>query len=147
MGNTEIEEMARCMANCGNTCDECFEQIERLLGIKIKNRTDHCQAYCYAEKLFEQGYRKIPEGSLVVTNNNAEELANAIATSPQMQSVMGNLIKIWQKEAAEKIIHDLMNIKIKDMSWQENKQLVEFGNKIVDKLEELAEQFGAEIKE
>ena len=34
-----IEQMARCMANCENTCDECFEQLESVT--KRKSRIEN----------------------------------------------------------------------------------------------------------
>jgi hypothetical protein len=60
-----------------------------------------------ARILLEHYQPKLPEDSFVLTNDNAEELANLIVTSPQMQSVMSDLIKAWQKETAEKIYCEL----------------------------------------
>ena len=53
-----IEGMGVFLCGSDTTCTECFKLNERLLGIKIKNRAEHCQAYCYAEKLYNAGYRK-----------------------------------------------------------------------------------------
>lgn len=69
-----IEEMAMICCESDTNCTDCFELNERLLGIKIKNRADHCQAYCYAEKLFKQGYRQIPEDSVVLSREEKQKL-------------------------------------------------------------------------
>ena len=61
-----IEEMAQCMANCEITCDECFEQVESVMTMKIKQRENHCQAYKFAKTLFSAGYRKIPKSAVVI---------------------------------------------------------------------------------
>lgn len=111
-----------------------------------------------AKTLIMLGYRKVPEGSLIVTNDNAEELANVIVTSPQMQSVMSNLIKVWQKEAAEKILNE----QYQECKVAERDVLIaRGGNKNDDyykgfslgmantkmHIQELAKQFDVEIQE
>lgn len=55
-----------------------------------------------AKKLMALGYRKILEGAVVLTEDNAEEIGNMVVKSPQMQEAMLHLIKAWQKETAEK---------------------------------------------
>lgn len=123
----QIEEMAQCKNSYCFICSEC----------SLKGG---CDRYILAKELYEQGYRKLPENAFILTDDNAEELANLIVTSPQMQSVMSNLIKAWQKETAEKIFAKLME---KVGFWYG--RFVGVGkNEII----ELAkEQFGVEIKE
>lgn len=48
------------------------------------------------------------------------------------------------KETAKKILREILFIDGVP-GWQNNSQLVEFGNKVVDKLEELAKEFGVEL--
>ena len=115
-----------------------IEEIAKEICIKCKDIT-YCShekcTMCYkvAEELISQGYRKPHKDSIVLTDDNAEEIANLIVTSPQMQSVMSDLIEAWQKETAEKIIAMLKQPPYIDFieSWV---------------LDELAKQFGVEIK-
>lgn len=55
-----------------------------------------------AEILAKKWQPKIPEGAVVLTEDNAEEIGNIIVESPPMQEAMLHLIKAWQKETAEK---------------------------------------------
>ena len=52
----QIEEMAQCKNNFGVTCGECY--------------TSGCERYKLAEELYKAGYRKIPEGAVVLTDDN-----------------------------------------------------------------------------
>ena len=72
----QIEELASLMADCNTTCDECFEKFESVTTMKIKEREKHCQVYAYAQRAVEQGYRKIPEGAVVLTKEEYEKLKN-----------------------------------------------------------------------
>ncbi len=72
----QIEEMAKNMANCDTTCNECFEQLESVMTMKIKERENHCQAYHYAKRLYEQNYRKLPENAVVLTREEYEKLCH-----------------------------------------------------------------------
>ena len=69
----QIEEMAVICCGSNDTCTDCFKQSERLLGIKINNRAKHCQAYCYAEMIYNAGYRKLPENAVVLTREEYEK--------------------------------------------------------------------------
>ena len=68
----QIEELASLMADCNTTCDECFEKFESVTTMKIKEREKHCQVYAYAKRAVEQGYRKIPEGAVVLTKEECD---------------------------------------------------------------------------
>lgn len=70
----QIEEMASLIENCNTTCDECFKQYERVMKMKIKERDKHCQAYMFAKRAVEQGYRKLPKDSVVLTKEKYEVL-------------------------------------------------------------------------
>lgn len=101
-----------------------------------------------------------PEGSVVLSKEeysdylklkndyaHAKEKAEKLqADNERLYKNVGKFKDQVRKETAEKILKEILFVKgIK--GWQENKQLVEFGNKIVDKIEELAKQFGVEVEE
>lgn len=88
----KIEEMAKC--TCGNYNNGGCE----IDGFVCNYR---CSYYEEFEKLYNAGYRKIPENAVVLTDDNVEELADIIVKSPKMQETMSRLIKAWRKETAE----------------------------------------------
>ena len=57
----EIEEMARVMAECEKTCDECFAEYEKLFTQPIQNGSKHCQSIRFAQWLYNAGYRQVKE--------------------------------------------------------------------------------------
>ena len=59
----QIEEMAQCKNNFGFTCGEC------------SYKTSVCERYKLAEELYNAGYRKIPEGSVVLTDKEYKRYA------------------------------------------------------------------------
>jgi hypothetical protein len=113
----QIEEMAQCKNFSGMTCSEC----------KVRAG---CDRYTLAEELYEQGYRKLPEDSVVLSR---EELNKIQA------NFFDSGIKYGSKETAEKILTIIGNMldecddrfKLKDYQWHKN----------------LCKQFGVEIKE
>ena len=54
-------------------------------------------------------------------------------------------VKRIEKETAEKILNEILFVESVE-GWEENEQLVKFGNKIVDKIEELAKKYGVEVQ-
>ena len=54
-------------------------------------------------------------------------------------------VKRIEKETAEKILNEILFVESVE-GWEENEQLVKFGNKIVDKIEELAKKYGVKVK-
>ena len=56
----QIEEMAQCKNSFGITCNECC--------------TKACDRYSLAEELYNEGYRKIPEGAVVPTGEEKQKL-------------------------------------------------------------------------
>ena len=55
-------------------------------------------------------------------------------------------VKRIEKETAEKILNEILFVVCVE-GWEENEQLVKFGNKIVDKIEELAKKYGVEVQD
>lgn len=54
-----IAEMAKTVCHLDRTCDECMTSFE-------------CKAMMYAKRFYNAGYRKIPEGAIILTK---EEIA------------------------------------------------------------------------
>lgn len=67
---------------------------------------DNCVEERLADTLIESGLI-IPENAVVLTDDNAEELADMIVKSPKMQKTMSRLIKAWKKETEEKFAERL----------------------------------------
>lgn len=86
-----------------------------------------------AEKLTRLGYCKIPEGAVVLTEDNAEEIGNMVVKSPQMQEAMLHLIKAWQKETAEKFAE-----RVKMAFYYEFDELIP--SIMADKIDEIAKE-------
>ena len=134
----QTEELAKEMSKelCGfydkrkRKCTNCFGMEE--------DCDLHCNFGRTLEKLSEAGYRKVDKDSIVLTPNQK-------ICMERDWYYLG--VEYGRNEAADKIIHDLMNIEAEDESWMENQMFVNYINKIVDKLEELAKQFSVEIKE
>lgn len=119
----EIEEMAKIMANCDITCNECFEQFESVMKMKIKEREKHCQAYMFAKRAIESGYRKIPEDCVVFSTEDLKQMVKA------RTKCVENAIIRTRKETAEKIYDELRG----------------HGTTYVKKW--IREQFGVEVEE
>ena len=67
----QIEEMAKVVQRdtCGDRpCEECNYHG------KMKILPRYCGVYLIAEKLYNAGYRKIPEGAVVLTREEYEKL-------------------------------------------------------------------------
>lgn len=75
----QIEEMAVVCGDCENSCDECFSEYEKVIWkhkIKTEDRAKHCQAILHAQRLYNAGYRKIPENAVVLTKEEHERLTS-----------------------------------------------------------------------
>lgn len=125
------------------------KQIKEIETIIKSNLAEGSYASVFARKvaiqIVEHCQLNPSEDSFVLTNDNAEELANLIVTSPQMQSVMGDLIKAWQKETAEKYKVAMM-LCIQEM--QKYLEITEEQAKILyHHNAEIAKQFDVGVKE
>jgi hypothetical protein len=131
-----IEEMARDL--CDNeeiSCDDCLEAYEKyFLKSKITNKADHCEDIRLATKIYNAGYRKIPEGSVVLS---MEEFDEDYVTKQDCDywkykaEILGNKLKQARKETARAFVEFLTTNAV-------------FSN---DDVNEFAKQFGVEIKE
>lgn len=62
-----------------------------------------------------------------------------------MKSVLEIEKENIRKETVKEILNEILFVESVE-GWEENEQLVKFGNKIVDKIEELAKKYGVEIE-
>ncbi|MBR2070419.1 MAG: hypothetical protein IJ981_03230 [Clostridia bacterium] len=75
MKEKQIEEMAKIM--CGNDCEECAKETSFLRGISLeKAKAEKCLLKNCAKTLYEQGYRKIPDGAVVLTKEEYKQIYN-----------------------------------------------------------------------
>ena len=95
-----------------------------------------------AEILIEKGYQKVDKDRITLTKEQYIDLTLAKQSIFNMLEERDNKAR---KETAREILKELLFVESVE-GWQENEQLVEFGNKIVDKIEELAKQYGIEIR-
>ena len=115
-----------------------------------------------AEELLKYYQPKLPEDSVVLSREEYEKLKQyeekvkngACFTQKEWLELCDeeykreteNLSKVRQlerKETAEKILNEILFVESVE-GWEENEQLVKFSNKIVDKIEELANKYGVE---
>ncbi|MBR5202912.1 MAG: hypothetical protein IKW45_06575 [Clostridia bacterium] len=141
-----IEEMAKCIANCVNTCDECFEQIESVMTMKIKNREQHCTAYMYAKRAVEQGYRKLPEEFITVSEFEYKDLKYRLNSTMQYNSLLqkeidevkeelSTCVEIKNQSRKEKV-KEILD-KVDNESYGQTKQITDL----------LRKQYGVEVEE
>ena len=100
MDNKIIEELAVICGDCENSCDECFSEYEKTIWkhkIKIEDRAKHCQAILHAQRLYNAGYRKLPENAVVIPEKITEE------TSPEDIIKIAKYNETIRKETAREI--------------------------------------------
>lgn len=99
-----IEEMAVICEDCKKSCDECFPEYEKVIWkhkIKIEDRAKHCQALLYAQRLYNAGYRRLPENAVVIPEKITEE------TSPKDIIKIAKYNETIRKETAREILKAL----------------------------------------
>ena len=131
----QIEEMANICCGSEISCSQCFKEYKNITGIKIKKRADHCQAYNYAENLYNAGYHKLTEDSVVLSRKEFDEFRKDQA---EVKFLKRKIIEQARKETAEKILDEMFEC------------INSFGVDYVDireKLKEIATREGVEIKE
>ena len=129
----QIEELA------GTICNACKERFE--ISKKCKNVIEPClAAYAHAEALYNAGYRKIPEDSVVLSREVYDEIRTYQSYIPEMKKAFDKIRNAIIKETAEKIFKMLIS------ELESNKFL--YGKRIIMEadVENLAKQFGVEEK-
>ena len=91
-----IEEMAKVIKsaneiNCIRTCDNC----------NYYNDDSKCISFGQAIALYEQGYRKLPKDSVVLSRERYEYLTICLE---KFEEIMNDIKKQERKETAEKIL-------------------------------------------
>lgn len=130
----QIEKMAKVLCGITKECRKC----------KLNGK---CLSYNSAELIYNAGYRKIPEGALVILDEEMEAFAKDFANSPQTQEVMNGLIKAWQKETAEKFYNSVKE-KIEQIEkFYFDNGKIGYNGLTVKELNKLAKQFGVEEEE
>ena len=121
LSKAQIEEIGQAMANCDTTCNKCFEQLQSVMAMKIKEREKHCQAYYYAKRLYNLGYRKLPENAVVVMPDKLNEYQKA-----ELQIIKDQA----RKETAREILSKVGKV-CGDYQWFKNLRK-EYGVEVED---------------
>ena len=148
--NKQIEEMAKVM--CGHDCEECAKETASWRGCSLeKAREEECLIKEEARKLYEQGYRKIDEGSVVLTTAKIAEYEKGLRERWEKE------IEQARKETAREILQRFYNylppkekdsFEIKKSSFEDVKKAVlQFHNSLNDDIREFAKQYGVEIEQ
>ena len=145
----QIEEMAKMLVkqgnlHCDNTvCSECEYSEE--------NEEITCQSKLVATLIYEQGYRKLPEGSVVLSMEEYSKNLNTHYYMGQRETeVYYKTLKIphASKETAEKILNtDFFVFETENRSEEYQKGYMQAVRECRSRRDELAKQFGVEIKE
>ncbi len=139
--NNEIEKMARKICPRSYTWDTCEGCLEY-------HHATRCYYHEYAEAFINEGYRKVDEDSVVLSKEEYEDYKKHVDNcieeyyrgQHEAEVYYKNIqISRERKETAEKILQPLYNACKEDT----------YGQVVVDFaiLENLAKQFGVEIKE
>ena len=137
----QIEEMAKIM--CTKTyarCSNCSCEVPTA-----------CNIYKYAVKLFYANYRKIPEGSVVLTEEEFNEFRQTIITQSQEYTKLCNemndkIIKA-RKQAVKEVLEKISNTPIKLSYGLDAKTVNIMTATLKDKIDEIAKEFGVEVEE
>ena len=111
MEDKQIEEMATICCGSNITCSECFEEFKKVMNIKINKKSEHCQAYNYAEKLYNEGYRKIHKNAVVITNEKLElgEYKGETQVMNMTRKTYDAMLSQERKQTAKEILEYLMH--------------------------------------
>ena len=131
----QIEEMATIIEHA---CDDC-DDLNDCLNCPHKSHEYYgCGKEKTATKLYKAGYRKIPEGSVVLTKFEYDEmLADVTASKKKLARIIDSAKSKGQKEMAKEILKNLL----KEFSVRKS-----CGNADVVVLE-LAKRYGVEVEE
>ena len=121
MDKQMIEEMAKCKS--------CYEHFGKCY---VKDRAN-CTDWTRAVSQYEQGYRKIPEGAVVLTR----EEYGLLVTRPPLHIAD---VYITRKKTAEKFaerLKEYFNFQYDFPCWQIKKQTIDKINEICNELTEV----------
>ena len=99
----QIKEMAKTMTGCNKTCDECYSEYEKLFG---KQKDAQCICITEATTLYNAGYRKLPEDSVVLTREEYNEFLRQGA----MIDFLKDCIQQARKETAREILNKIYHL-------------------------------------
>ena len=104
--------------------------------------TKRC-SQCFSKYLYEQGYRKLPEDSVVLSREEYDEIKTYQSYIPEMKKAFDKIRNATIKETAEKILDLLVpDCKACDENWHSGCLCLR-----ATLAEKIAKQFGVEIKE
>ena len=98
MDKQMIEEMAKLVQvdMCGDVpCEECNYHG------KMKILPKYCGTYLIAEKLYNAGYRKIPENAVVLTREEYDEIKQYQSYIPEMKKAFDKVSKATAEKFAK----------------------------------------------
>ena len=127
--NKQIEGMAKDSGGCDyphRPCEKCWCREEK-----------ECSAYAYAESFYNRGYRKIPEGAVVLTREEKQEYENLIK------------LLIYDKPIKSRVYEVIKGLK--DQARKETaREIIEYVYRTTANIvlrDKLAKQFGVEVEE
>ena len=141
----EIETMAKVMAGCEKTCDECFAEYEKLFTQPIQNRGKHCQAIEYCTKLHNAGYKNCKDKVVL----SKEELNTLIGNIEKSSEIKAEELEKVRKETARDFYHEIMSyIGANQKFWIVDDEHITIINvdELFDFVIELAKQYGVEVE-
>ena len=95
---------------------------------------------CKARSLYNANCRIIADDEIVVKKSEQKQwLKDCIESNKKTE-------EIARKQTAREILQEILYTKSCE-EWFENEQLVDFGEKIVDKIENLAKKYGIELED
>ena len=138
-----IEKMAKDTGCCDypqRDCSKCWCLEER-----------ECSAYAYAKTYYEQGYRKIPEGSVVLSKEendiNNKFIKYLQRRIDELNEYSCNVYKQARKKTAKEILRDI-KYEIEDRNGAMLEEDLSVDATILQEvLNEIAKQYGVEVKE
>lgn len=98
-----------------------------------------------ATKLYEAGYRKVADDEIIIKKSKIGMLEKTIDYLEIEKAQLNKQLEKAKKETAREILQEILYTKSCE-EWFENEQLVDFGKKIVDKIENLANKYGIELE-
>lgn len=139
----QVEKLASLMADCNTTCDKCFEKLESVMTLPIPKRENYCQVYAYAQRAVEQGYRKLPEDSVVLTREECDN--KVILDEDHFLRVLDNERAQSRKDTAKAILNVLYFNLQNSVKGHIARSNVYYN--VMNRIQEIAKNYGVEIEE